>query len=190
MKTLGENFLCHLRSVMTVGTTNSEEMCQIAVSQAMKHMRPDQESELLSVEETFPTEATQGEVPAPGIISVITSRIPCNEEKREQAVSKGLRTTINTPDAINNDKLRYLYPHNDSEASGSQHTPGQCACADCVSQQGISQFADSSLFRGTNAMGPDGCSAATHFGYCRGNRGSRGSPAKGRGTKAHDGNPL
>lgn len=47
---------------MTVSDINSEEMCQVSVSQAMKHMRPDKESEILNVEDVFPSEATQGEV--------------------------------------------------------------------------------------------------------------------------------
>jgi hypothetical protein len=38
---------------MTVTDINTEEACQVSVSQAMQHMRPDKESEVLSVEETF-----------------------------------------------------------------------------------------------------------------------------------------
>ena len=47
---------------MTISDVNSEEMCQVAVSQAMKHMRPDTDSEILNVEDNFPSEATRGEV--------------------------------------------------------------------------------------------------------------------------------
>ncbi len=47
---------------MTVSDINSEEACQIAVSQAMKHMRPDNESEMLNVEQHFAEEASQSEV--------------------------------------------------------------------------------------------------------------------------------
>jgi hypothetical protein len=47
---------------MTVSDVNSEEACQIAVSQAMKHMRPDAEPEKLTVEDNFSMEASQSEV--------------------------------------------------------------------------------------------------------------------------------
>lgn len=47
---------------MTVTDVNSEEACQIAVSQAMKHMRPDRDPEALTVEETFANETTNSEV--------------------------------------------------------------------------------------------------------------------------------
>jgi len=47
---------------MTVADVNSEEACQISVSQAMKHMRPDSEPEKLTVEDTFASEASQREV--------------------------------------------------------------------------------------------------------------------------------
>lgn len=47
---------------MTVTDVNSEEACQIAVSQAMKHMRPDAEPEKLTVEDNFAVEASQSEV--------------------------------------------------------------------------------------------------------------------------------
>ena len=39
---------------MTVTDINTEEACQVAVSQAMKHMRPDEVTESLNVEETMP----------------------------------------------------------------------------------------------------------------------------------------
>ena len=44
---------------MTVADINTEEACQIAVSQAMKHMRPDSETEILNAEDTFPSQATR-----------------------------------------------------------------------------------------------------------------------------------
>jgi hypothetical protein len=46
---------------MTVAEINSEEACQVAVSQAMKHLRPDNESEILNSEDTFP-QATRADV--------------------------------------------------------------------------------------------------------------------------------
>lgn len=54
---------CILKRIsMPVSEVNSEEACQIAVSQAMKHMRPDSEPELLNVEDNFASEATRREV--------------------------------------------------------------------------------------------------------------------------------
>lgn len=51
-----------LQIFMPVSDVNSEEACQIAVSQAMKHMRPDSEPEILNAEDHFATEATHSEV--------------------------------------------------------------------------------------------------------------------------------
>lgn len=58
------NFYMHLyrNFFMPVSDVNTEEACQIAVSQAMKHMRPDSEPELLSAEDHFASEATRSEV--------------------------------------------------------------------------------------------------------------------------------
>jgi len=53
---------------MTVADINTEEACQIAVSQAMKHMPPDTESEVLNVEQHFAEEASQSEVCYPFIV--------------------------------------------------------------------------------------------------------------------------
>ena len=44
---------------MTVADINTEEACQIAVAQAMKHLRPDNESEILNAEDTFPQAARE-----------------------------------------------------------------------------------------------------------------------------------
>ena len=38
---------------MTVADINTEEACQISVSQAMKHLRPDNKTEILNAEDTF-----------------------------------------------------------------------------------------------------------------------------------------
>ncbi len=48
---------------MTVADINTEEACQIAVSQAMKHLRPDNKTEILNAEDKFP-EATRADVRA------------------------------------------------------------------------------------------------------------------------------
>lgn len=55
-------FSGNFQSSMTISSVNSEEACQISVSQAMKHLKPDNESEMLSAEDTFPSEATTAEV--------------------------------------------------------------------------------------------------------------------------------
>ena len=53
---------------MTVSDVNTEGACEVAVSQAMKHMRPDSESELLNVEDTFPAQASR-EVCSKGVFN-------------------------------------------------------------------------------------------------------------------------
>lgn len=57
---------------MTVSDVNTEGACEIAVSQAMKHMRPDSESELLNVEDTFPAQASR-EVCNEGLLKLCTT---------------------------------------------------------------------------------------------------------------------
>lgn len=76
------------------------------------------------------------QAPGPVFISVVASRTIDNSTLKpvtENTGSRGLRTTINTPDAIDNDRLNYMYPQG---TSTEEHVPGQCPCDDCAQQQG------------------------------------------------------
>ena len=44
----------------------------------------------------------------------------------------GLKTTINSPDAIQRDKMNYLYSY---DLPPDSHIPGVCQCSDCVQRQ-------------------------------------------------------
>ena len=46
--------------------------------------------------------------------------------------SGGLKTTINNPNAIEGDKMNYLYSY---DLPADSHIPGVCKCAECVQRQ-------------------------------------------------------
>lgn len=129
---------------MTVADINTEEACQIAVSQAMKHMRPDAEAEILNAEDTFPEAAARSDAPHPAIVSAVASRVEAGlgrifetvSEDGSKSKSGGLKTTISNPEAIERDKLNYLQTYR--QEAENQHIPGLCPCEDCVNQQRMS----------------------------------------------------
>ncbi len=130
---------------MTVADINTEEACQVAVSQAMKHLRPDNESELLNVEDTFPEAAARSDAPHPAIVSAVASRVQAglgnlleDEPEPKEPKKGGLKTTITNPEAIEHDKLNYLHTY--QQEAQNQHIPGICPCEDCVSQQRTSEI--------------------------------------------------
>ena len=131
---------------MTVADINTEEACQVAVSQAMKHMRPDNEPELLNAEDTFPEAAARSDAPHPAIVSAVASRVQAGlgkiteqeEDVSIQPRSGGLKTTISNPESIERDKLNYLHTY--QQEAQNQHIPGLCPCQDCVSQQRMSKL--------------------------------------------------
>lgn len=81
--------------------------------------------------------------PSPAIISVVATEgydsESCSDKRRTQTAApvnlKGLKTTINCPDALNNDRLKYMYVSH--ESSLDEHIPGKCSCNECIVQHGM-----------------------------------------------------
>lgn len=55
---------------------------------------------------------------------------PRNKEKNPTL--GGLKTTINCPNAIERDKMNYLYSY---DLPADSHIPGVCKCAECIQRQ-------------------------------------------------------
>ncbi len=52
-------------------------------------------------------------------------------KSNKNASSRGLKTTVKNPEAIERDKLNYLYGYYGAD----QHVPGICPCDQCVAKQ-------------------------------------------------------